>query len=66
MPVRYADLQPLATQATAMAARLAGGGSDLVHENQTQRADIRLPLEPILAPLQDIGTVLLAGVRRLF
>ena len=41
-------------------------GPGLVDEHQPVRIEIELALEPVLAPLQDVGAVLLGGVRRLF
>ena len=38
----------------------------LVDEDQPLGIEIRLAIEPGPAPPQDVGTVLLAGVRRLF
>lgn len=40
-----------------------GGGTGLVDEDQIGGVEIRLHLEPGLAPLGDVGPLLLAGVR---
>jgi len=49
-----------------MAPRHVGGGPGLVDEDQFVGIEIELALEPFLAALQDIGTVLLRGVAGLF
>jgi hypothetical protein len=38
----------------------------LVDEDEPLRVEVRLGLEPGLAPLQDVGAILFAGVRGLF
>ena len=64
--VRHAGAQPLAARGSAIAARHVGRGPGLVDEDELVRIEIELPLEPLLAPLQDVGAVLLGRVRRLF
>ena len=66
MPVRHADPQALARGAPAMAARHVGRGPGLVDEDEARGIEIELGVEPGLAPLQDVGTVLLAGMGGLF
>ena len=66
MPVRHAHPQPLATPTAAVASGHVGAGPTLVHEDQPVGIKIDLALEPIPTLLQDIGTVLLGGVRGLF
>jgi hypothetical protein len=46
-----------------MAARHVGRGPGLVDEYQTVGIEIELALEPLFALLQDVGAVLLDGVR---
>jgi hypothetical protein len=49
-----------------MAARHVGRGPGFVDEDEAGRIKIELALEPLLAPLQDVGMALFAGVRSLF
>ena len=42
------------------------GGPGLVDEDEALGIEVELPFEPLLAPLQDIRAVLLAGVTGLF
>ncbi len=42
------------------------GSPSLVDEHQARRIEVELPLEPRLAPPQDIRPILLCGVRCLF
>ena len=62
----HADAQALAAQATAMRAGHLRRGPGLVDEDEAVRVEINLPVEPVLAPFQDVGAILLAGVRSLF
>ena len=49
-----------------MAAGHVRRGPGLVDEDKACRVEIELPLEPLLALLQDVGTILLDSVRGLF
>ena len=49
-----------------MAAGHVRGGPGLVDEDEACRVEIELPLEPLLALLQDVGAVLFDGVPGLF
>jgi hypothetical protein len=64
--VRHAHAQAFALRAASSLARHVGGRPSLVDEDEPFRVEVGLAVEPVLAPLQDIGPVLLAGVRRLF
>jgi len=64
--VRDADAQALAARSAAVGAGHVGLRPGLVDEDQPLRVEVGLALEPGLAPLQDIGAILLAGVRGLF
>ena len=64
--VRDADTQALATAAAAVGARHFGRSPGLVDEDQTFGIEVKLAFEPGLAPLQNVGAVLLGRVRRLF
>jgi hypothetical protein len=64
--VRHADPQALAARGSAVGSCHVGLGSGLVDEDEPLRVEIRLGLEPGLAPLQDVGTILFAGVRGVF
>jgi hypothetical protein len=66
VPVRHADPQPFAAPGAAMGAGHVRLRPGLVDEHQASGIEVGLRLEPGLAPLQDVRTVLLAGVRRLF
>ena len=66
MAMRDTNPKPLATSATPMAARHVGRGPGLVDEDQPVGIEIELILEPLLAPDQNVGTVLFSGVRGLF
>ena len=66
MAVRHADPQALAARGAAVGAGHVGRRPGLVDEDQALGIEIGLALEPGLAPLQDVGAVLLAGVRGLF
>jgi len=64
--VRNAHSQPFAARTAAVAARQIGGGPGFIDENQALGVEIELPLEPRFAPLRDVGTILLRGMRGLF
>jgi hypothetical protein len=49
-----------------MTARHVGGGPGLVDEDQSLGIEVELILEPLFAPGQDVGAILLGGVRGLF
>jgi hypothetical protein len=66
MPVRHAGAQPLAAWRPAIAPRHVRRRPGFVNEDQPFGIEIELAVEPLLAPLQDVGTVLLGRVRRLF
>ena len=66
MAVRHADAQALAAPAAAVRAGHLRRGPGLVDEDETLGVEIDLAVEPVLAPLQDVGAILLAGVRGLF
>ena len=61
--------KPLAFRATAAQARHLGGGSGLVHEDQSVRLQPHLRLAnagPFFARLFDVGTIVLAGAQNFF
>ena len=64
--MRYPGPSPFAAPAPAMAPRHVGGRPGLVDEHQLLGIKVELAVEPVLALLQDVGTVLLGGVRGLF
>ena len=66
MAVRDADTQAFAAAAAAVGPRHAGRSPGLVDEDQAFGIEIELALEPGLALLQDVGSVLLRRVRGLF
>ena len=66
MAVGNADPQPLAAAAAAVSASHVGRSPGLVDKDQAFGIKIKLAFEPGLAPLQDVGAVLLSRVRRLF
>jgi hypothetical protein len=47
-------------------ARHVGRGPCFIDEDQALGIEVELPIEPGFAPLRDVGTILLRGVRRLF
>ncbi len=59
--VRDADPQARPARGAAMGASHVGLRPGLVDEDQPRGLEIGLRLEPGLAPLQDVGAVLLAG-----
>ena len=64
--MRDADAQAFAAAAAAVGARHFGRSPGLVDEDQTFGIKVKLAFEPGLAPLQNVGAVLLGGVRGLF
>jgi hypothetical protein len=66
MSVRDANAQALAAPAAAAPAHHVCRGPGLVDEDEPLRVEIELALEPILPARQDVGAILLAGVRGLF
>jgi hypothetical protein len=64
--VRDADTQAFAAAAAAVGASHVGRSPGLVDEDQAFGIKIELAFEPGLAPLQDVGALLLGRVRRLF
>jgi hypothetical protein len=66
MAVRPADAQALAAPTAAVGPSHVGGGPCLVDEDQMIGGQIELTVEPSLPAPQDVGPVLLAGMRRLF
>ena len=57
--------QALAPPAAAMAPRHVGAGPGLVDEHQPLGIEVELAVEPLLAPLQGVGAILLGRVSRL-
>jgi len=66
MTVGNADPQTLAAMSATVPARHVGGGPGLVNEDQALGVEIKLPFEPGLALLRDVGATLLGRVRGLF
>jgi len=66
VPMRHAGAQALAASAAAMTPRHVGRCPGLVDEDQPLGIEIELAIEPRLALLQDVGAILLGGVRRLY
>ena len=64
--MRHADAQALAARGAAVGARHVGLRPGLVDEDQALGIEVGLGVEPGLPPLQDVGAILLAGVRGLF
>jgi hypothetical protein len=64
--VRHADAQALPVRGAAMAAGHVGLRPGLVDEDQPRGVEVGLGVEPGLPAYQDVGTILLAGVRGLF
>ena len=61
MPVRHARTQAVTPSAASMAARRVGRCPGLVDEDQSLGVEIELPLEPLLATLQEVGAFLFGG-----
>ena len=66
MAVRDAEAQAFAAAAAAVGASHLGRSPGLVDKDQAFGIEIGLAVEPGLAPLQDVGAVLLGRVRGLF
>ena len=66
MPVRHASAKPFSARGAAIAAGHVRRCPGLIDEDELLRFEIELPLEPVLASLQDVGPVLLGCVRGLF
>ena len=66
MAVRPADAQALTALTAAVDPSHVGGGPCLVDEDQMLGRQIKLAVKPGLPAPQDVGPVLLAGMRRLF
>ena len=66
MTVRYADAQTLPFWGPAVAPRHIGRSPGLVDEDEPVRVEVGLTVEPGFPPRQDVGTILLRGMRRLF
>lgn len=62
------DASPAAFAAKGAAAQTGhlGGQACLIDEDEAFRVEIGLSLEPVLAPLQDIGAILLQCMGGLF
>ena len=66
MPEGDAGAQALTPPAATMAPCHVGGGPGLVDEDQLVGVEIELAVEPLLAALQDVGTILLRCMAGLF
>lgn len=66
MPVQHAGPQSFATWRSAIATRHVRRCPGLIDEDELLGIEIELTVEPFLAPLQDVGAVLLGRVRGLF
>jgi hypothetical protein len=66
MTVRDADAQTLPFGGSTIAPRHGGRSPRLVDEDEPVRVKIDLTVEPGFTPPQDVGTILLGGMRRLF
>src|SRR3954453_22138361 len=64
--MRHASPQPPTAQGPPIAPGHVGGSPGLVDEDQALGIEIKLALEPGLAPLANIRPVLLGGMRCLF
>ena len=65
-PIRDADAQPLPARAAPMRAGHLRRGPGFVDEDKALWFKVELALEPVFAPLQHVGPILLARVRGLF
>ena len=63
MPVRHAGPQSFAAWCSAIATRHVRGCPGLIDEDELLGIEIELTVEPFLAPLQDVGAILLGRVR---
>lgn len=66
MAVGNADPQPSPTAASPAFARQIGGSPGFIDEDKLSRIEIELRPEPFLALLQDVGALLLLGMRGFF
>ena len=64
--LRDTSTQPFAFLSAAAQTGHVGRRAGLINEDEFGGIEFELVLEPGLAPLQDIGAILLAGVRGLF
>jgi len=64
--MRHANPQPPTPERPSVTPGHVGGGPGLIDEHQPRGVEVELALEPRLAPLADVGPVLLGRVRRLF
>jgi hypothetical protein len=64
--MRDGGAQPLSARGTAVGAGHIGGSPGFIDEDKPCRLEIRLGFEPIPTARQDVGAVLLGGVRGLF
>src|ERR671938_331933 len=64
--MRHTNPQPPTPGCPSVTPGHVGGSPSLVDEHQPRGIKIQLALEPGLAPLADVGPVLLGGMRRLF
>src|SRR3954469_810566 len=64
--MRHASPQPPPARGPPVAPGHVGGSPGLVDEDQPFGIEIQLALKPGLAPLADVGPILLGRVRRLF
>lgn len=61
MTMRDADPQAFSYAASTVAARHVGGSPGLIDKNETFQIKVKLAVEPVLPPLQDVRSVLLRG-----
>lgn len=66
MPVRHAGPQSFAARRPAVATRHVRRCPGLIDEDELPGIEIELAVEPFLAPLQDVGAILLGRVCCLF
>lgn len=66
MPMRNAGPAALTTACAAAQTSHLGGQAGLIDEDEAARVEFGLALEPVLAPLQDVGTLLLQCMGGLF
>jgi len=64
--VRHAGPQSFAARRPAVATRHVRRCPGLIDEDELLGIEIELTVKPFLAPLQDVGTILLGRVRSLF